>query len=181
MKLILETERLMLREMDEKDLPALIGTLEDRETMYAYGGAFSREETISWLEKQKARYREDGFGLWAVIDKSSGSFLGQCGLTIQTWNDEKVLEIGYLFSRANWGKGYAMESARAVRDYAFSTLKAKEVCSIIRSSNCPSMRVAIRNGMVPRDTWTKHYRGIDMDHIRFILSKEEFSKNLDIQ
>ena len=43
------------------------------------------------------------------------------------------------------------------------------------------MRVKIRNGMVPRDTWTKHYREIDMDHIRFILSKEEFSKNLDIQ
>ena len=181
MKLILETERLMLREMDEKDLPALIETLEDRETMYAYGGAFSREESIAWLLKQKARYREDGFGLWAVIDKSSGSFLAQCGLTIQTWKDEKVLEIGYLFSRANWGKGYAIESARAVRDYAFSTLKAKKVCSIIRSSNCPSMRVAIRNGMVPRDTWKKHYRGMDMEHIRFLLSKEELCKNLDVK
>ena len=84
MKLILETERLMLREMDEKDLPALIETLEDRETMYAYGGPFSREDSIAWLLKQKTRYMEDGFGLWAVIDKSSGSFLGQCGLTIQT-------------------------------------------------------------------------------------------------
>lgn len=68
----------------------------------------------------------------------------------------------------NWGKGFASEAARAVKEYVFDTLMAKEVCSIIRATNTASMRVAIRNGMVPRDTYIKHYRGVDMLHIRFL-------------
>ena len=79
-----------------------------------------------------------------------------------------VLEIGYLFSPRYWGKGYASEAARGTKDYAFNVLKEKEVCSIIRATNTPSMRVAIRNGMLARDTSTKHYRGVDMLHVRFV-------------
>ena len=84
---------------------------------------------------------------------------------------EKVLEIGSLFNRRHGGKGYAMEAAKSTKEYAFSTLGAKEVCSIIRDTNTPSMRVAIRNGMLPRDTSIKHYRDLDMLHIRFVAEK----------
>lgn len=64
-----------------------------------------------------------------------------------------------------------MEAAKSTKEYAFSTLGAKEVCSIIRDTNTPSMRVAIRNGMLPRDTSIKHYRDLDMLHIRFVAEK----------
>lgn len=168
MEYILETERLRLRKLTLSDLDNLKETLQDPRAMYAYEGAFSDKETLSWLQRQLERYAEYGLGLWGVEEKASGSFLGQCGLTYQEWKDEMVLEIGYLFSPLYWGKGYASEAARGTKDYAFNVLKEKEVCSIIRATNTPSMRVAIRNGMLARDTSIKHYRGVDMLHVRFV-------------
>ena len=81
--MILETERLCLREMDEGDFPALCRILQDEETMYAYEGAFSDEEARQWLDRQIARYRAWGFGLWAVVLKETDEMIGQCGLTVQ--------------------------------------------------------------------------------------------------
>ena len=167
----IETERLKIRRLNINDLDNIKETLEDPLAMYAYEGAFSDEETEAWLKRQLDRYQEYGLGLWAVEDKVTSEFLGQCGLTYQPWKGEKVLEIGYLFNRRHWGKRYAIEAAKSTKEYAFSTLGAKEVCSIIRDTNTPSMRVAIRNGMLPRDTSIKHYRDLDMLHIRFVAEK----------
>jgi len=65
--MIFETERLYLREMDQRDYEALCKILQDDETMYAYEGAFSNEEVQEWLDRQIFRYRKWGFGLWAVV------------------------------------------------------------------------------------------------------------------
>lgn len=84
-----------------------------------------------------------------------------------------VLEIGYLFQRDRWHRGYATEAARACKAYAFDTLGAAEVSSIIRDTNLPSQRVALRNGMTPRDTMVKHCRGVEMPHTRYAVSRTE--------
>lgn len=170
--MILETERLLLREMTQDDLPALQGILQDEETMYAYNGAFDEAETQAWLDRQLSRYAQYGFGLWAVVLKESGGMIGQCGLTMQPWRGDEVLEVGYLFNRAFWHHGYATEAARGCMEYAFDRLGAREVCSIIRETNLPSRRVAERNGMTVRDSWVKHYRGIDMPHMRYCTVRE---------
>ena len=167
-KVILETKRLLLREMNESDFDALCKILCDEETMYAYEGAFSDQEVGEWLDRQLSRYREFGFGLWAVVLKETGMMIGQCGLTMQPWKNDEVLEIGYLFQRNFWHNGFATEAAIACKKYAFEVLKADEVCSIIRDTNIPSQRVAERNGMTKKDAWTKHYRGVDMPHFRFV-------------
>ena len=169
--MILETERLYLRQLTQDDYAALCRILQDEETMYAYEGAFSDEEVQAWLERQFMRYETLGFGLWAVVLKESGEMIGQCGLTVQPWNGEEVLEIGYLFERKHWHHGYATEAAQACKHYAFEQLNAPEVCSIIRDSNTASQNVAIRNGMDIADTWTKHYRGVDMLHYRYVAKK----------
>lgn len=80
-----------------------------------------------------------------------------------------MLEIGYLFERRYWHKGYATEAAEACKKYAFEILKADEVCSIIRDTNVASQNVAIRNGMTMTDTWTKYYKGVNMPHYRYII------------
>ena len=170
--MILETKRLILREMTQDDLPALQGILQDEETMYAYNGAFDEAETQAWLDRQLSRYAQYGFGLWAVVLKESGGMIGQCGLTMQPWRGDEVLEVGYLFNRAFWHHGYATEAARGCMEYAFDLLGAREVCSIIRETNLPSRRVADRNGMTVRDSWVKHYRGIDMPHVRYCAARE---------
>ncbi len=171
--IIIETDRLLLRELTPDDLPALRRLLQDDQAMVAYEGAFSDAEVQDWLDRQLARYQRWRFGLWAVLLRESGQVIGQCGLTMQPWKGQEVLEIGYLLERAHWHHGYATEAARACKDYAFATLDATEVCSIIRDTNLASQRVALRNGMTPADTWTKRYRGVDMPHIRFVASRHQ--------
>lgn len=170
--MILETERLYMREMTQEDFSALCRIMQDEEVMYAYEGAFNDEEVQGWLDRQRMRYQKLGFGLWAVVLKESNEMIGQCGLTMQPWKEEEVLEIGYLFQRAFWHKGYAAEAARGCKKYAFEVLKAKEVCSIIRDTNTASRRVALRNGMEKKDSWVKHFRGIDMPHDRYVVRSE---------
>ena len=170
--MILETERLYMREMTQEDFPALCRIMQDEEVMYAYEGAFNDEEVQGWLDRQRMRYQKLGFGLWAVVLKEFNEMIGQCGLTMQPWKEEEVLEIGYLFQRTFWHKGYAAEAARGCKKYAFEVLKAKEVCSIIRDTNTASRRVALRNGMEKKDSWVKHFRGIDMPHDRYVVRSE---------
>lgn len=85
---------------------------------------------------------------------------------------QELLEIGYLFQRSYWHKGYATEAAKACKKYAFEVLNADTVCSIIRDSNVPSQNVAIRNGMAVTDKWTKHYRGVDMPHYCYVVQRQ---------
>lgn len=165
MKKILETERLLLREMGQGDFADLCEILQDKETMYAYEHAFSDEEAREWLLRQLDRYKNDGFGLWAVILKSSGEFVGQCGITWQDIDGETVPEIGYLFKKKHWHNGYATEAAKACKNYAFNTLGFDKVYSIIRDNNYASQNVAKRNGMRVVKTFVKHYYGMDMPHL----------------
>lgn len=166
--MVLETERLYLREMKQSDFNSLCKILQNKDTMYAHEGAFSDDEVQEWLDRQISRYQKWNFGLWAVILKETDKMIGQCGLTMQPWKDAEVLEIGCLFERLYWHNGYATEAAKACKKYAFEILKADEVCSIIRDTNIASQNVAKRNGMIKKDTWTKHYRGVDMPHYRYV-------------
>lgn len=169
----METERLYMRRMGQSDFGALCRILQDEETMHAYEGAFTDQEVQDWLERQLARYEKWGFGLWAVILKETDEMIGQCGLTMQPWKDREVMEIGYLFERTYWHRGYATEAAEACKRYAFEVLGAEEVCSIIRDTNTASQNVALRNGMTRADMWVKHYKGVDMPHYRYIVRKEQ--------
>lgn len=169
--MILETQRLVLREMTQGDFSALCKILQDREVMYAYEGAFSSDEVQVWLDRQLERYKQHGFGLWAVILKETGIMIGQCGLTMQDYNSSKIMEVGYLFQKEYWHRGYASEAAIACKEYAFNKLNATEVYSIIRDTNIPSQNVAIRNGMSCIDKFIKHYRDVDMPHFLFCAKK----------
>ena len=169
--MILETERLIVREMTKEDFPALTDMLYDERVMYAYAHTFSEDEAQAWLYNQLRRYQEDGFGLWAVILKETGKIIGQCGITKQRIPEKEVLEVGYLFSADYWHKGFATEAAIACKNYAFENLGANEVYSIIRDNNYASQNVAKRNGMKEVGRFNKHYYGIDMPHIVFRTEK----------
>ena len=173
--MIIETNRLSLREMRQIDYPALCKILQDPDVMYAYEGAFNENEVQEWLDKQINRYKEFGFGLWAVIQSETGEMIGQCGLTMQHYTNSQVLEVGYLFQKEFWHYGYATEAAIACRDYAFDKLNVEEVFSIIRDTNIASQNVAKRIGMTIKDRFIKHYRGIDMPHYLFSVKRGEIN------
>lgn len=171
-KIILETERTILRQLEQTDFDEACKLLQDPVVMYAYEGAFNNEEVQDWLDKQFRRYRNDDFGLWGVVEKSSRELIGQCGITWQEYDGKQIPEVGYLLRKDFWHKGYATEAARACKEYAFDTLGFDEVYSIIRDTNVASQQVAQRNGMQRIATFVKHYRGIDMPHFVFSVKKE---------
>ncbi len=160
-----ETPRLRLRRLAPEDWAGLCAILQDPEVMYAYEHAFSDDEVHDWLNRQLDNYRKYGFGLWAVTLKSTSELIGQCGLTWQEVNGRRKLEIGYLFRKSVWHRGYATEAAVACRRFAFEVLGVTEVCSIIRENNFASQRVARRNGMTVTGHLVKHYYGLDMPHL----------------
>lgn len=167
MNSVLQTARLILREMDQADYPSIAAIVQDEEAMYAYEGPFSDAETQAWLEKNLVRYKQDGFGLWAVILRETGLMIGMAGLSWQSIDQTQVLEIGYLFNKQYWGRGFATEAAKACKEHAFTVLDAKEVYSIVRDTNIASMNVAIRNGMLVHSRFIKQYRGVLMPHLVF--------------
>lgn len=169
----IETKRLILRNMTADDYTDLAFILQDDITMRAYEGAFSSSEVQEWLDRQLSRYKKDGFGLKAVVLNANNRMIGQCGLTLQDYRQKMVPEIGYLFNRDYWHQGYAIEAARAVKDYAFITLKLTEVYSIIRDTNEASIRVARKNDMILIDKIVKIYKGVVMPHYVYCVKREE--------
>ena len=169
---ILETDRLSLRKLASDDLDSLKLILQDENVMYAYEHAFDHEEVRDWLNRQLQRYERDGFGLWAVILRETGEFIGQCGITFQECHEDMVHEVGYLFRHDFWGKGYATEAANACKSYAFQHLETSKLYAIIRDMNTPSKRVAERIGMQKEGTLVKHYYGVTMPHDIFSIRRE---------
>lgn len=139
---LLETERLVLRQMCFNDIENLLRIFSDPEAMRYYPGTKSREETEGWIEWNISSYRENGFGLWVATLKDSGEFAGQCGLVAQEVEGRREVEIGYLFVRSLWGRGLATEAARASRDYGINRLGHRRLISLIDPENMASRRVA---------------------------------------
>ena len=173
MKQIVETERIYLRQMTREDRADLCEILQDAEVMYAYEHAFSDKEVDDWLARQLERYQRDGIGLWAVIDKATGAFIGQAGLSWQETDQGSELEIGYLLKKRYWHQGYATEAAKACKEYAFYVLGQDRVTAIIRDGNTASQNVAKRLGMTPERQFIKHYYGVDMPHIIYSITCQE--------
>ncbi|HKS76281.1 MAG TPA: GNAT family N-acetyltransferase [Terriglobales bacterium] len=144
---ILETERLILRELVMEDAGALARVISDPETMRYYPAPFDRGGVEQWIERNRARYLKDGHGLWGMVLKSCGELIGDCGLIRQEVDGESLVEIGYHVCRDQWGKGLAPEAAKACRDYGFTRLGERYLISLIRPENFPSRRVAEKVGM----------------------------------
>jgi RimJ/RimL family protein N-acetyltransferase len=147
MDTIIETERLVLRPFVADDLEPLHEILGDEETMRFYPAPFTLETTGDWIARNQRRYAEDGFGLWVVVERTTGAFLGDCGPTIQLVEDEPFVEIGWHVRRDRWGEGIAPEAGVACRDWVFEHLDLDRVISLIRPENVASCRVAEKLGM----------------------------------
>jgi RimJ/RimL family protein N-acetyltransferase len=145
--MILETERLILREMNLDDLDNLFKVLSDPETMKFYPKPCDRKLTKAWIERNMQRYTQQGIGLWGLILKETGELIGDCGLVRQKIDDVTEVEIGYHVRRDLWGRGLATEAAQACLDYGFKQLGCKKLICLIRPANIASRRVAEKNGM----------------------------------
>ncbi len=171
-KIFLETERLRLRCLTVDDVDAVFAVIGDPETMKYYPQEFRRENAQRWVSKAQERYRTDGFSLFAVVLKSTGEVIGNCGLMRQDVEGESLVEVGYHFRRDHWGHGYATEAARSCMDHAFQRLNVEKVISLILPENLPSRRVAERNGMVVERQLIFH----DLPHLMYAMKREDYGQ-----
>jgi [ribosomal protein S5]-alanine N-acetyltransferase len=145
---ILETARLLLREFSLQDADALEAVLGDPVAMQYYPAPFDRPGVEAWIRQNRERYQRDGHSLWAMLLKSSGELIGDCGCVLQEVEGRNEIEVGYHVRRDLWRRGYATEAAHACIEYAFTRLGAGRVISMIRPENLPSRRVAEKNGLI---------------------------------
>ncbi len=142
MPVILETPRLVLRELNGADLDFVADMLADPDVMRFSPAPYTRAEAGRWIERQQARYARDGQGLWLAAARSNGEPHGTVGLLWQDVNGAREPEVAYVLHRPYWGEGLATEAARATRDYAFATLEVPRVVSLVRPDNPSAQAVA---------------------------------------
>lgn len=175
MKVVIRTDRLFLREMEHSDLDALYKVLADREIMQHYPYAFDEKRVMDWIERNIRRYRENGFGLWAVCLKDTGEMIGDCGLTLQNIDGEMLPEIGYHIRRDMQRRGYAKEAAKAVRDWAFNNTDHPALYSYCKYTNEASYRTAESIGMHFEREYPDEANGIT--HVSVIRKEDWVGEN----
>lgn len=171
--MMIETERLFLREMTEDDFNALYAVLADSDIMRHYPYTFDEARVRGWIDRNIERYRIFGFGLWAVCLKQTGEMIGDCGLTMQRINGQIRPEIGYHIRKDQQRNGYAKEAASAVRDWMFNNTPFQMIYSYMKHTNVPSSQTAIAYGCRQVDAYEDDENQITKV---FAISREEWCR-----
>ncbi|WP_055443943.1 GNAT family N-acetyltransferase [Lacinutrix himadriensis] len=153
MKFHIETERLLLRELRLTDLEGMFALDSDPEVHKYLGNkpVKSINESKKILESVLTQYKERGIGRFAVIEKSTGDFVGWSGLRLNTEYNmngfTEYYDVGYRLIKRFWGKGYATESGKASVDYAFNVLKLPEIYATTEIGNEASHNALLKLGL----------------------------------
>lgn len=141
---VLETERLILRCPEERDLDAFAEMMADPRAAQFLGGVASRTAVWRALASIAGSWTIRGYGLFSVVEKASGRWIGRVG----PWAPEgwPGTEVGWGLHPSAWGQGYATEAAEAAMDFAFDRLGWDDVIHVIEPRNTPSQAVARRLG-----------------------------------
>ncbi len=144
MKIILETDRLTLREFMANDGEQLYALNVDPEVIrYTGDRSFSSIAQAEAFIRDYPDYRLNGFGRWAIVLKRTNRFIGWCGLKL---NEESYVDLGFRLFQYEWRKGYGTEAAKATLDYGFNTLLMKEVIGRTSQKNLGSIKILEKLG-----------------------------------
>ena len=171
--MVLETKRLILREMTMDDFDSLHSVLSDKETMKFYLAPADEAKTRRWISWCMDSYVKNGFGLWGVILKETNEFIGDIGISLQNINGKIVPEIGYHLNKKYHNMGYGSEGALACMNLGFEKFNFPEIYSYMTYDNIGSYRVAEKNGMKLVEEY------VDEDGILlkvYKITKEEWEK-----
>ncbi len=145
--IILETERLLIREHVLSDAPFFF-ELNSNYNVVKYTGdvAFNNlEEAENIVRYVMNQYKENGYGRWLVAEKKTNNPIGWCGLKFHS--DTNETDIGYRLLESAWGKGYATESAKACINYGFKHFHLNHIVGNAMKENIASIHVFKKLGM----------------------------------
>ncbi len=140
-----ETERLMIRRMDDRDLDDIFAMRSDADVMQYIRAPQNRLEAANWIKLVSSRWEPHGLGFCSVIEKTTNQFVGWCGLWRLSETNE--VEVGYAIAKNQWFKGFASEAARRFLEYGFNELELDEIVAVAREENLGSRRVMEKLGM----------------------------------
>ena len=158
MRIVVETERLILRELEFTDEDDLFEMDSDPEVhLYIENNPVkSIDEITKVIEMLKKQYKENGIARWAVVDKLTNECIGWSGLKYfnQPLNKHNnFYELGYRFKKKHWGKGFATESSIAILDYGFANLNVDKIFAITDPKNANSKKVLSKLGFEFQETF----------------------------
>lgn len=171
-KVILETERLVLREYVQEDFSDLKDIISDAETMKYYVKPYDDKGVQRWLDWSRDNYKKHGFGLFAIELRETGEFVGDAGITLQPIDGEWLPEVGYHVNKNFWRRGIASEAARAARDWAFCNRDFPALYSYMTVENIPSQATAKSLGM----TKIKEYFDGEENLAVYKITREEWKR-----
>lgn len=177
MNILIETERLLIRELAYTDEDDLFEMDSDPEVhLYIENKPVkSMDEIRKAIQMLKTQYEQNGIARWAVVDKATNECIGWSGLKYfnQPLNNHiNFYELGYRFKRKHWGKGFATESSNAILDYGFKNLNVDTIFAITDPKNAHSKNVLIKLGFHLKETFD--YQGDPTDW--FELKKTTWDK-----
>jgi RimJ/RimL family protein N-acetyltransferase len=146
--ILLKTERLILRQFSTDDVQFILELLNEPSFIQNIGdrGVRTLEDARSYiLRVPVASYERHGFGLYRVILKETGESIGMCGLIKR--EELEDVDIGYAFLPKYWSKGYAVESALTVKEYARDVIGLKRLVAITDPENQGSIHVLEKIGL----------------------------------
>jgi len=179
----LQTERLLLRQWCEEDLPRFAELNADPEVMEFYPDLLSRQESNAAVEKFKSLISKNGWGFWAVESIHDQSFIGLVGLHKPVYElpFSPCIEIGWRLARTCWGKGYATEAGRACLDFAFDRLDLSEVFAFTSVPNMKSRAVMERLNMANIQANFDHpiipHNSPFREHVVYKINKQQWRFN----
>lgn len=148
MSVRLETMRLVIRTFEPRDAEPWLAMVSDPDVRRFLPPA--PPPTLEMFQDAMSRRRqmehEQGYAMWAVDVKDTGTFVGQCGLYPAERTGPEI-ELAYHYNKPSWNKGYATEAAIAVLAYAFETLGLDRVVGFVMPGNVASSRVLEKAGM----------------------------------
>jgi len=146
---MLETARLSLLPWDESDLANFRQLATDAEVLrYINGGVpWTDEQMLEFVTRQMRHFRERGYCMWKLQQRTGSVFLGFCGLQPAVVDETTEIEIGWWLKPEFWRQGFITEAANAVQRDAFDRIGLTRLIAIIRPANSRSIAVAERLGM----------------------------------
>jgi [ribosomal protein S5]-alanine N-acetyltransferase len=144
---VIETERLVLRPLEDADAEELFAIYSVPENVTFMGrGSGSVDELRSHISRHIKDHPGPGPGLSAALLKESGEMIGRAGFFFSSIDEKDEIEMAYLIDRTHWGKGYATEASQAILDHGFNDLGLKRIIALIHPLNSGSIRVADKCG-----------------------------------
>ncbi|MFT6714244.1 MAG: RimJ/RimL family protein N-acetyltransferase/ribosomal protein S18 acetylase RimI-like enzyme [Planctomycetota bacterium] len=145
--LLFETERLRVRQIDERDFDAMVRIYGDLEAMKYVGDgtALTRESCLAWIEITRNNYATQGYGLSCIVSKQTGHTIGFCGFTHP--GQQADPELKYCLEKASWGKGFATEVGLGMVAYGAAELGLNRIIATVDAAHSVSRHVLAKCGL----------------------------------